>query len=357
MNSASNIATRLKSLDLLRLLLCLWVMLTHARRIFGVSFPVWLTKGMLDAKGGVVLFFVLSGYVLTKSLARSPVSVRAYLNYIVKRVCRLFPMYWAALLLTFVVLLWIKREGLGWWGSESVHFLRQEGFGIKQWLLHIALMVPGMDSEFALPTVWSLMTESKISLFAFPLFGWLMLRSPMWVAICISAVLVGGSDFLYTRVLATAAYLGMFGIGATLAKVSDEAWARLPAVIWWIVLFLGCVMYSCMSFRYDLPSVWIGYYLCAVGSGLIIACVGHWPALSKSMHAVYSLVGLDLSYGIYILHYPILVAFLKVGGGKSIQHPMLWGSLAMVASVALAWVLAHLVEIPMIKFGRRLTQN
>jgi exopolysaccharide production protein ExoZ len=355
MSSSNSAVPRVKSLDLLRLLLCLLVLLTHGRRIFDVSFPVWLTKGLFDAKSGVVLFFVLSGYALTKSLARSSISLASYKGYIIKRVFRLFPMYWASLLLTFVVLSWIKMEDLGWWGEEPVAFLTGQGFGLNQWLLHVVLLIPGMNSEFALPTVWSLMAESKISLIAFPFFGWAMLRFPFWATIGTTALFVFGSHFLY-EILHTAAYLGMFSIGAVLARITEKSWSRIPTAGWVIMLLVGCGMYSCMSLRFSLPSVWMGYYLCATGSGLIIACVAHWPTLSGPMHRLYSSIGVDLSYGIYILHYPVLVAFRKLGGGFVFQHPVESGLLAMGTSVALAWILAHAVEIPMMNLGRHLAQ-
>lgn len=337
-------------------MLCLLVLLTHTRQIFGLSFPVWLTKGVFDSKGGVVLFFVFSGYVLTNSLARGPISLGSYKRYIIKRVFRLFPMYWASLLLTFVVLSWIKANGLGWWGNKPpVEFLTRQDLGLSQWLLHVVLLFPGMNSDFALPTVWSLMTESKISLMAFPLFGWAMLRFPFWAATGVMVLLVFGSHFLYD-ILGTAAYLGMFSIGAVLARITDNCWNIIPTAGWVIMLLMGCGMYSCMSLRFSLPSVWMGYYLCAAGSGLIIACVGHWPALSKPMNALYSMIGVDLSYGIYILHYPVLLALLKFGGGSVVQHRVFFALLAMGASVVLARVLAMAVEIPMMNLGRRLAK-
>ena len=348
---------RLKSLDLLRLLLCLLVMTTHARRIFGIGIPVWFTKGIFDGKAGVVLFFVLSGYVLTKSLARTAFSWESYQQFIIKRAFRLFPLYWIALGLTLIVLLWLKQDAAGLVDDEHLQFLAQTGPDWRQWFLHLLLLVPGMNSDFALPTVWSLMTEAKVSMLAFPLFGWLILRLPLNGAAATVALLVLGSDFLYTHILGTAAFLGIFGLGALLARVPDHIWHRIPATIWRSLLAIGGGLYACMSLRYLLPSVWIGYYLCALGATLIIACVSHWPTLSLRMHALHSVFGADLSYGIYLLHYPVLLIFFRLSTGHSSPASFLCALLAMVITIALAWLLAHAVELPMIKLGRRLAHR
>lgn len=264
---------RLKSLDLLRLMLCLLVMTTHARRIFSIDVPVWFTKGVFDGKGGVVLFFVLSGYVLTKSLARSTPSWDSYQQFIIKRAFRLFPLYWVALLLTLAVLIWLKHEAIGLVDLEHLQFLAQTGCSWRQWLLHLLLLVPGINSDFAFPTVWSLMTEAKVSMLAFPLFGWGILRLPFWRAAAMVALLVLGSDYMDAHIIGTAAFLGIFGLGAMLARVPEHCWSRIPASVWCCLLAVGGGLYACMSLRYLLPSVWIGYYLCATGATLIIACV------------------------------------------------------------------------------------
>ena len=349
-----SVSPRLKSLDFLRLVLCLLVMFTHARRMFGIDVPAWLTKGLFDAKGGVVLFFVLSGHVLTKTLMHIPVSWDGYRQFVIKRAFRLFPLYWAALLLAFVVLLWIKMEAGGADADAKLGYLRLAGPCWEQWLLHSALLIPGMDSDFALPTVWSLMTEAKISILAFPFFGWFILRLPASAASGTVAALVVGSGYLNQHLFGTAAYLGIFGIGALLARVPEKQWRSMNTIGWWGLMAAGAGLYACMSLRYLMPSIWMGYYACALGAALIIAAVSHWPALSHCLHQLYSTFDVDLSFGIYMLHYPVLLAFFKLAGGIKGAGSMGGALLAMCMTVFLAWVLAWTVEIPMIKFGRKL---
>ena len=301
------------------------------------------------------MFFVLSGYVLTRSLVGGSISLEAWRRFFTRRLFRLFPLYWCALLLAFAVLTWIKGGDVSHEVYHSIDYLRQDGPGWQQWLLHIALVIPGMQAEFALPTVWSLMTESKVALLVFPFLGWLILRLPWQAGAAMTTLLVLGSDLLHEHVIGTAAYLGMFSLGGLLARVPERFWHRLSAPAWCGLLLAGVAAYSCMSLRYRMPSVWMGYYLCAVGAAAIIACVSCWPALGRRMHGLYSLVGVDLSYGIYLLHYPVLLLFFKLAGELRLVGGARFGPAlaAVVATVVLARILAHAVEIPMVRLGRK----
>lgn len=358
MSHVESTPQRLQSLDLLRLGLCILVMVTHARRLFAIDVPAWLTKGPLDGKAGVVLFFVLSGHVLSRSLARTPLSWNGYCKYMIRRAFRLFPAYWVALALTFVILVWLKSDDFSTLSAGVPDFIGRNDAAWGQWFLHLFLVVPGMQSDFALPTVWSLMTEAKVSLLIFPVLGWTLLRLSLWQASGVTALLAAGSGLLHDHVIGTAAYLGIFAIGTLLTRVPERWWQSLASWGWWCILLTGIMVYSCMSLRYLLPSVWQGYYLCAIGAAAIIACVSKWPAMSKRMHAMNALVATDISYGIYLLHYPVLLAFLHLGeqfGFNATPRTLLMFA-AMAATVVLAWLMAHTVEIPMARLGRQLSR-
>ena len=138
-------------------------------------------------------------------------------------------------------------------------------------------------------------------------------------------------------------------------RVPEGWWRHLTLPGWCCLLLAGLAAYSCMSLRYHLPSIWIGYYLCALGAAVVIACVSFWPALGRRMHALHSLVGVDLSYGIYLLHYPVLLMFFKLAAGLGFLggFRFLPALAAMGVTVVLAWIMAHVVEIPMVRLGRQ----
>src|SRR2546430_2652712 len=91
---------RFAELDLLRGVAALWVVLFHyttqysrlyvpdRRDLLGFEFP--------DGTLGVYLFFMISGFVIFMTLHRS----ERPLDFVVSRFARLYPAYWAGIVLT-----------------------------------------------------------------------------------------------------------------------------------------------------------------------------------------------------------------------------------------------------------------
>lgn len=344
---------RIIALDALRVIAAFIVLAQHFRLVFELHWPVWLTKGIFDSKAAVMLFFVLSGYVLALSLGGKAPSFATYVKFGVRRVCRLYPVYWAALLLAFGVLWVVQRNGAGQVTGLPAWFLDGTGMQFKQWVLQTTLVAPGMKSDFALPTVWTLMTEAKVSM-VFPLLAWGILRGRDWVAISVVAALVLGSHWLDAHVVGTAAFLGMFALGALLCRLPATFWSRIGDAAWWGLLLLGMALYAAISWRYVMPSIWLGYYLCGLGSLILIAATIHWPLMRSGLTRVQNFLRFDLSYGIYILHYPVLVALKKIAGPAS---PVLTFILATLLTVGISLLLHFVLEMPAIQLGRWLTRS
>ncbi|HEY1050111.1 MAG TPA: acyltransferase [Prosthecobacter sp.] len=347
---------RIIALDALRVIAAFIVLAQHFRLVFQLYWPEWLTKGLFDSKAAVMLFFVLSGYVLALSLGSKAPSFMAYVKFGVRRVLRLYPVYWAALLLSFAVLVAVQRGGAGQVTGLPAWFLDGTGLQVKQWLLQSTLVAPGMKSDFALPTVWTLMTEAKVSM-VFPLLAWVILRSRAWLACGVVAALVLGSHWLDAHIVGTAAFLGMFALGTLLCRAPDALWRRLGNATWWALFLLGVVLYAAISWRYVMPSIWLGYYLCGLGSLIFIAGTIHWPLMRAALTRLQQLLRVDLSYGIYIVHYPVLVALKKLAGPAVAGAPVLAFILATLATVGISLLLHHVLEKPAIELGRHLTRT
>lgn len=347
---------RIIALDALRVIAAFIVLAQHFRLVFRLWWPEWLTKGFFDSKAAVMLFFVLSGYVLALSVGSKSPSFIAYMKFGVRRVFRLYPVYWAALLLAFAVLYAVQQTGAGQVTGLPAWFLDGSELQLKQWFLQTTLVAPGMKSDFALPTVWTLMTEAKVSM-VFPVLAWVILRSPAALGWGLVAALVFGSHWLDAHVVGTAAFLGMFALGAVLCRVPAGLWQHLGNVAWWGLFILGLGLYAAISWRYVMPSIWLGYYLCGLGSLIFIAGTIHWPLMRSALTRLQNLLRVDLSYGIYILHYPVLVALKKLAGPLMATSPLLAFILAVVITTGLALLLHFVLEKPAIELGRRLTRG
>src|SRR5262249_9621237 len=79
------------------------VMLGHCASYYVA--PKWFHTAELmlaNGEGAVVLFFVLSGYVLANLLSKSPLDSKAIASFYLRRLFRIYPALWLASLLALV---------------------------------------------------------------------------------------------------------------------------------------------------------------------------------------------------------------------------------------------------------------
>ncbi len=340
------------ALDFLRLIAAVFVFLSHFVSIFRF-YP------QFSGLPAVVLFFVLSGYVLTISVNRAAPSLKNYFNFVIKRVFRIYPLYWAALLFTFVVLVWIKSSG-GFVKQVGmpVSFLEDDHMGWNQWLKHIVLVAPGMYSEFANPPVWTLMIEAKVGV-VFPLLAWVLMRAQREISCVTLAALVLGSDFLHKHDISRIGeFLGMFGIGALLARVPFTSWRVISSRVWGALFVMSALLLGSICFKFTALSRLQGFNLSAFGAAGLIICSIHWEPLRLSLEKLQRYLKIDVSYSIYILHYPILIGLCKFVNDGILPLSMLTLliiSIVVTGSISLA--LSLFVEIPAIKIGAFLSRK
>lgn len=316
--------------DLLRLLFAGMVLYVHAHLIGGFEGD-WLgsmTRGQVGLGDvGVLGFFSVSGFLIAASYARS----ESAMTFLRKRVLRIFPGFYANLVLTALVfgpLICLAATGslsaYPWTGPDgALHYLvANAGLKINAW--HIGAP-PNPDALNG--SLWSLWPEF----------------------ICYLGLLVmGACGALRERrvylLLLTGALYGFFALSHVL---SAPPWPTIPTFV-----ALGPTRYAlafgvgaCFwSFRDHLPPD--GRIAVLLGASLVaLAKFGGWdlalPILFPLfiLHLAHSFrvrLRHDLSYGIYIYHFPVaklLVCF-----------PFLTGSfpLFLAAVIALTLPLAML---------------
>ncbi|MBS1813560.1 MAG: acyltransferase [Acidobacteria bacterium] len=85
------------------------VMLEHCSFVFIQPPRVHLLAEIVfNAHAAVMLFFVLSGYVLSRSLSGAPESVPTLIRFYVSRLFRIYPALWAACVLGMVYFIAVK---------------------------------------------------------------------------------------------------------------------------------------------------------------------------------------------------------------------------------------------------------
>lgn len=345
---------RVESLDALRLLAALAVFVQHFMAIMGISSPRWLSHGPLDSQAAVTLFFVLSGYVLARSISRETLSVASYLRFGIRRVLRLYPLYWSALLMAFVIYMWILHNGGLQVQSEFIPGIFASGeVQWRQWLLHLLMVDGRIDHTFAIPPIWTLLVEARIAVI-FPLVVWVLNRAS-WASAGIAwACLVAASGWLEDHHLGLISLLGEFVVGILLAKVPYGAW-RFGARGWPVFFMMSLLLFSAIVFRFS--HKWPAQYTCAIGAAGLVVCAIHWNRCHQLLSGLQKLLRVDLSYGVYILHYPLMIGLLKLKLTEGLHTPpIILFFMILAITCVIAWTLSKLVETPAIRLGRFLTR-
>jgi peptidoglycan/LPS O-acetylase OafA/YrhL len=310
---------------------------------------------LLNPDGAVVLFFILSGYVLSLSFLRSKAILSRQLGpYLVRRLLRLLPAMWFSIL--FMAIL---RHLL----SNSVPISAQTFFfyaTFHRWIDLSAILRNCVLVDFHVnPITWTMYVEVIGSLFI-----------PLMIVIAQKGWHIG---FGFLLILALAAwwthagafdarnYLFCFQAGVLLAchpgltqKPQIAQWSQALFMTGWILIFI-----QRMASIDRLP----GTLLLAVGASMLLAAVLGAPSVATFRwldQRPIRLLG-RVSYSLYLLHlavmYVLAQAFVSLGilpksGGIV---PMLLLTICTAGfTTSLAWLSYTAIELPFIRLGRAL---
>ncbi len=135
------------ALDGLRGLAILLVVVYHNFGFINYFFFGWL---------GVDLFFVLSGFLITDILLRSRDRKEGLSHFYIRRVLRIFPLYYLALLLFLVIL-----PGLGFFRSTLQYYVDNQ-FWLWTYLQNWLYMIKPTGETHIIHHLWSLVVEEQV---------------------------------------------------------------------------------------------------------------------------------------------------------------------------------------------------
>ncbi len=365
---------RFVELDALRGLAALLVVLHHLRLLWETDAqPTFrglrLLLSSLNPAGNasVILFFVLSGFVL--SLPAISGRPQSYLTFVIRRVFRIYVPYLAALAAAVAGAYWLHGIITG---SAWFHTMWSEPVDWRLVLQHVLFIGAYSTAQFDNP-IWSLVHEMRISLI-FPLLCAVVLRlKSKWafvVALAMSALagLIQKPPFMVNWPIAVSVhYAGLFVFGITLARERNHlgAWflrwpGRFIAVLIGLMLpFLA--LYSLDSYGSSnsietaLPHAsnylrdWV-IALCA--GGLMIISISSAACKRVLSWAPIHFLG-QVSYSLYLWHVIVLLYCVHLLYGKIPLPAILL--LVLVLSLAVSWCSYHWIEKPSMELGRKLS--
>jgi peptidoglycan/LPS O-acetylase OafA/YrhL len=343
-------AARRNNFDLIRLAAASQVLWVHAVRHMQIELaqPLVAFDWLLRAFPGVPLFFVVSGFLVTDAWIRAPDPF----IYARNRLLRVFPALWASIAFSLALLL-----GFGFGPTLANH-----SHLVLLWLLAQASVVQVWNPDFLRGfgvgvvngSLWTIPVELQFYA-ALPL----LLRLPRraWPAIVAASLLVyalveGPRPLpLPNRLLLVSLlpWLSCFGLGVLarlhLSNVLPWVTGRFAA---WLGLHLAVHAAAAFAGLADLP--WVEAATRPLLAALVLSAAFTRPTLAAA-----TLGGHDISYGLYLVHMPVLNAFVEGGRAGSVPSTpvavLLCYALALASWLAVERPALRLKDRPLIRRG------
>jgi peptidoglycan/LPS O-acetylase OafA/YrhL len=326
--------SRLSELDALRGLAALLVVGLHFtfrydelyHHVEPIPFSVPL------GKHGVELFFAISGFVIFMTLERT----KRPMDFVVSRFSRLYPAYWAAMILTTAVV------HLGGLYDQQISL---RAFFVNLPMIQSALKVPLVDGAY-----WTLSVELCFygCMFMLYLGRYLNRIEPLlvvWIALkWLWAAHFGTHQMSWALgVVLIQQYIPFFAIGMICYRLLTRttSWA-------WVV---GIIAFAIVT-EFWLDGSELGVVACIVAGIFLLFATGHATWLRWR-----GLAGLGaISYTLYLLHenigWTVIRNLESRGVGEIVAVPV-----ALVTVLTLATLTTYLVEKPAMNWIRKVYRN
>jgi peptidoglycan/LPS O-acetylase OafA/YrhL len=296
---------------------------------------------------GVDVFFVLSGFLITtllleEHLQKGRISLR---HFYLRRSLRIFPLYYAVLLL-------LALQALVTRSAQGRMFLDELPF-------HLSYLSNWVQTHSMMSITWSLSTEEQFYLLWPPLLAWLgwQARWPLGIVLGLNLmVLLGVAD----------AWVGRQGL-------------QLDALSIWHVTFTPILIGVFLAFglhRRRPPFRISGALMLA--AFLVIANIpgdfGGWPRLAFHLATAGLLAAMvlnqestlvrllewrplnylgSISYGIYLLHKVPMAVAHRVMSALQLDNPFVYFAITLAGTVVLAALSFRYLERPCLKLKER----
>ena len=342
----------------------LQVVVTHAIGHTGLreKLPEWQRQvfDLMVWLPGVPVFFVISGFLISRSYERNQGDL---VGYFWNRSLRIFPALWVCLGVTLVL--------LGTFGFLPLSFLKSGTF--IGWLLgqvsFVQFFNPDQFRAFGIGVangaLWTITVELQYYLFI-PILYATIYRDPqrrklagflLALLFSVSYVVYGvmnvkltgpegftGAPIAFKLLFNTLIpHLWMFMVGILIHRNFDRLRGWLEGKV---LIYLGAYAVVAALMQWLIPPSSLPFYVCLLPARILLGFATISAAYSAKSLSGKLLRGTDISYGIYIYHLLVINVFVETGWLNSLRDvPLVIGISVMVAM--LSW---HLIEKTALSF-------
>ncbi|WP_299111029.1 acyltransferase [uncultured Winogradskyella sp.] len=325
--------TRFKELDALRGLAAIMVVFFHftmGKNQADLGFKLGTT--------GVDLFFIISGFVILLSLKY----VKKSSQFIINRISRLYPTYWASVTLTFLVLLF-----------HSFYFLDFSKVSIVEYfgnmtMFQFYLKIPNLDDSY-----WTMIVELLFYGFMLILFHFKLIKHINKIGIFLTLFIVLMVHFQFENIWVKRLFYYM------------------PLIQFWPLFFTGILFYQIITKHTNLTKYYGMVILCLFSqislfdySGYSKKFIDFWE-YAVMLIFYFSLMTLfvngklkfiinkpslflgKISFSLYLIHQVISTEYvIPILSGKLNFNFWFSSGIALVCSLILATGITFLIEVP-----------
>ena len=337
----------LYSLHLLRTIAAIMVVAYHASGVFALDKYFnddFLYNILSFGDAGVEIFFVLSGFVIAYAHSKDigkPANVRAY---ILKRVIRIYPVYWFVFLSVFFV------------GSSL-------GFSDKlpnDWIVLIkSLLLFPMDKEVVggtgapvIVVAWSLQYEMMFYFIFSIAIAWKSKGYVFLSVIILTTPFVFGGGFFYDMIFS------LYTINFLLGVLVFYTLRVFPRGRECLVLGIGMfVVLAVMEIYYGQGFSTYRSVLYGISAAFVLMGVVGMENKGFDFKNKFFSMGGNASYSMYILHFPVLSVVAKIAVGLELEgriHMISVFLFSIVLVFSLSIFIFYFLERPMTRYLRRI---
>ncbi len=347
--------------------LAIIAVLLHNLSKMGSAPPLALTATFEWGWMGVQLFFVLSGFLITRILLEMRQMPGALSAFMARRALRIMPLYYAALVVYFLIA--PRLFDAPTIDAASPHQIWYWLY-LSNWVEPLGIGAPGLNH------LWSLAVEAQFYL------GWpfivLVLAERQFMRVCVVIVAVSLAFGVGLRLTASASALAVYKF--TVTRMSAPAIGGLAAFIarrgaWRrafarsaspIIGGLGAALVAIVVWRagFSHEDVVVQTFGFPIVAGLfaawLLVIVCELPLLGGAPiswpSAAFLRAAGRVSYGMYVFHYPLhwaamkpLHAFIVGAGGTGANVRLgVYVTFASIATYVLAWFSWRFFERPIL---------
>lgn len=367
---------RLPELDGIRglaiVLVLIWHLLAAQLVIQPRSTAAYLLKPLAVTWAGVDLFFVLSGFLIGGILLRNRESPGYFKAFYMRRICRIFPLYYLMLGAFFFLssLNITGNPGFDWLFRDALPF-----WSYTAYLQNIEMAVHGKMGPHWLGITWSLAVEEQFYILLPFLIRCLRARALLITLIVLVVAAPIARGLLWTLapnggiagyvLLPTrwdSLFLGVLGAIA-LREPTVLNWVRLHrslvSRLGWLCVAMILVLTLLNHGIGSWGMAWFGHTLLAIMSLVLVVLTAAVPeGMPATIFRNRVLVWMGtISYGVYLMHQPISGLFHGIVKGQTprmqgVDDCLLTG-MALAATLALATVSWLAFERYIVAIGQR----